>query len=210
MFAYCGNNPISRVDESGEFWATLGIMAVGGVIGAITSAVSSVLIQNAVEGSVDVGSVIVAAATGFVSGAVSASPLGVVGQVIAGGAIGGLSYVADCHINGEEAKLDELLVSAGMGMFFARLGKNGANYKNKVSNLINSTNATLKREARRANQVFAMEAKEKALHNLHMTLTYTILDASISSTVTSITSEHVSAKYSSFGFFPNAPVIKPW
>ena len=35
MFAYCGNNPISNTDSSGNFWlVTAGIMAVGGVIGA--------------------------------------------------------------------------------------------------------------------------------------------------------------------------------
>jgi len=41
MFAYCGNNPVSREDSNGDIWVALATMAVGGVIGAAINTVSS-------------------------------------------------------------------------------------------------------------------------------------------------------------------------
>ena len=53
MFAYCGNNPVFREDANGGCWLTAGIMAVGGLIGAAVSAVSSVVTQKALTGTVN-------------------------------------------------------------------------------------------------------------------------------------------------------------
>ena len=50
-------------------------MLAGGVIGAAISAVTSIAVQYGSEGSVSWGSVAVAAGSGFVSGAMAASPL---------------------------------------------------------------------------------------------------------------------------------------
>ena len=72
LFAYCGNNPLSREDSNGGFWVTIGIMAVGGIIGAAVSAVSSAVTQQVLTGTVNWKSVGVAAVSGFVSGAVAA------------------------------------------------------------------------------------------------------------------------------------------
>ena len=104
-------------------------MAVGGLIGAAISAVSSAVTQQALTGTVNWKSVGVAAASGFVSGAVAASPLGVVGQQIAGGVIGGLSFAADCYVNDKAMKLDEAILSVGMGVVSGRIGGSGANKK---------------------------------------------------------------------------------
>jgi RHS repeat-associated protein len=157
LFVYCGNNPVSREDPNGGFWVTVGVMAVGGLIGAAISAVSSAVTQKALTGTVNWKSVGVAAASGFVSGAVAASPLGIVGQQIAGGVIGGLSYAADCYVNDKAMKLDEAILSVGMGVVSGRIGGSGANEKMVLSNAAKSAKQTIARESRRANQQYAQK-----------------------------------------------------
>lgn len=42
MFAYCGNNPVSRNDETGDFWNFIVGAVVGAVVSAVTTAVDAV------------------------------------------------------------------------------------------------------------------------------------------------------------------------
>ena len=111
LYAYCDNNPVMRVDTGGQIWITLGIMAAGGGIGMVIGAASSAITQYMFNGEINWKSVGVAAVGGFVSGAVAASPLGLTGQIGVGAAVGAVSYVADCKVNGSVLKVDELAVS---------------------------------------------------------------------------------------------------
>ncbi len=133
LFAYCDNNPVMRVDKDGEFWLELGIMAVGGLVGAITNAITSVVSQKLIDGSVNEKSVAVAAVSGFVSGAVAASPLGIGGQIIAGGIIGGLSYIADTSLNEEEVSNVGLAFAVGTGLMSGIIGGKGANHNDELA-----------------------------------------------------------------------------
>ena len=64
-FTYCGNNPISREDKSGEwFW-----IAIGAVIGAAVGFVSSVVEQTISGNEINWGVAAVAAGAGALSGA---------------------------------------------------------------------------------------------------------------------------------------------
>ena len=133
LYAYCDNNPVMRVDEDGEFWLELGIMAAGGIIGAFTNGIASTVSQYIINGNIDIESVAIAAASGFVSGAIAASPLGIVGQVIAGGVIGGLSYVADAHANEEDVSEVGLAVAIGTGLVSGAIGGKGANHNQQLT-----------------------------------------------------------------------------
>ena len=82
MFAYCGNNPTSRSDETGDFWNFI----VGAVVGAVVNAVSTA-VDAVKEGGLDALSdgktwakIGVSAATGAINGAVAASGLGMFAQ----------------------------------------------------------------------------------------------------------------------------------
>ena len=82
MFAYCGNNPTSRSDETGNFWNFI----VGAVVGAVVNAVSTA-VDAVKEGGLDALSdgktwakIGVSAATGAINGAVAASGLGMFAQ----------------------------------------------------------------------------------------------------------------------------------
>ena len=160
MYAYCLNNPINHKDNTGTsaILVTLGIMAIGGLIGSVISAVSSAATQLAINGEVNWKSVGVAAASGFVSGAIAASPIGLPGQIIAGGIIGGASYVADCYVNNDAITLDGALLAVGMGAVSGLIGGQGANKGNVLSDTFTSFRKTLAREGRRANQAYAQKA----------------------------------------------------
>lgn len=183
LYAYCSNNPIAMVDNTGHsgFLITLGVMAVGALIGAAVSAVSSVVTQKALTGEVNWKSVGVSAVTGFVSGAVAASPLGLAGQMIAGGIIGGSSYVADCYVNNRAMRLDEGLLSIGMGVVSGRIGGAGANEGKIITNTIESAKKTISKEIRRS--VTNPSYAKKAISSAKFVKSSIISSAAINSSV---------------------------
>ena len=210
LFAYCDNNPVTRADNGGEFWITVGIMAVGAVIGAAVSAASSAITQKALTGTVNWKSVGVAAASGFVSGAVAASPLGIVGQQIAGGIIGGLSYAADCYVNDNAIKLDEALLSVGMGVVSGRIGGPGANENMVLSNTYKNAKQTIAREMRRANEKYAEKVILKTIASRNNVFSSSSWGSSLRFAIGTGASSGVTIKYSTLGLLPNAPSWKPW
>ncbi len=210
LFAYCGNNPIIREDANGGFWTTVGIMAVGGVIGATISAISSAATQKSLTGTVNWKSVGVAAVAGFVSGAIAASPLGIVGQQIAGAAIGGLSYAADCYVNDREMKLDEAVLSIGMGIVSGRIGGSGANENMALTSVINSTKQTIVRESRRANQQYALKAVASTISYRNNIISVSTWSSSFRFSLGCGLSNGFTSSYSKLDLFPKAPTCKPW
>ena len=148
LYAYCDNNPVMRVDTGGQIWITLGIMAAGGGIGMVIGAASSAITQYMFNGEINWKSVGVAAVGGFVSGAVAASPLGLTGQIGVGAAVGEVSYVADCKVNGSALKVDELAVSAAAGAVSGGIGGSGANQYKALSNTIKTASKTTARFTR--------------------------------------------------------------
>ena len=76
MFAYCGNNPVGRSDETGDFWNFIVGAIVGAVVNAVTTAIDSYLTTGSIDW-VDVG---ISAVTGAANGAIAASGVGVLGQ----------------------------------------------------------------------------------------------------------------------------------
>ena len=148
LYAYCDNNPVMRVDTGGQIWITLGIMAAGGGIGMVIGAASSAITQYMFNGEINWKSVGVASVGGFVSGAVAASPLGLTGQIGVGAAVGAVSYVADCKVNGSVLKVDELAVSAAAGAVSGGIGGSGANQYKALSNTIKTASKTTARFTR--------------------------------------------------------------
>ena len=138
LFVYCGNNPISRKDSNGNAWV-LTTMLIGGIVGSIVNATISAFTQYAFNGSVDLRKVKTAALVGFVGGAVFASPLGIQGQRIAGGIIGGVSYLMGQIAIGEPINGVALGVSVVAGVFCGQLGGPGANEGCLLSDAINGS-----------------------------------------------------------------------
>lgn len=210
LFAYCGNNPVTREDTNGGCWITIGAMAIGGLIGAVISAASSAVTQKTLTGTVNWKSVGVAAAAGFVSGAVAASPLGVLGQKVVGGVVGGLSYAADCYVNDKAMKLDEALVAVGMGFVSGKIGGAGANEKMVLSNAANSAKQTIAREARRANQKYAQKVITAAISSRNNMFASTAWSTSGRFALGVEVANVFSGAFSKLNPFPDAPTWKAW
>ena len=77
LFAYCGNNPISREDDGGEFWNVV----IGAVVGAVASVVTQA-VSNVVQGKDWKEGVVSAAVVGAVGGAIAATGLGMAAQAV--------------------------------------------------------------------------------------------------------------------------------
>lgn len=144
MFAYCGNNPVSRADDSGEFWNIVIGAAVGAVVSGLVSFVSQ-LLDNGIE-NVDWARVGVSAAAGAVSGGLAATGIPVAGQIIANGIIGAVSSGADTYFASEgkasiEDYVSSVAIGAGLGMVGGFIGGNGTG----TGHLTKSAEQVLKR-----------------------------------------------------------------
>ena len=92
LFAYCDNNPVTREDSGGEFWH----LVVGGIIGGAIGCVSSIISQmHSDTGEVDIVKCLISTGAGIASGVLTASGVGLLGQVVGGALIGGVSNVLD-------------------------------------------------------------------------------------------------------------------
>ena len=125
MFAYCGNNPVSRADDSGEFWH----LVIGGIIGGVIGAVSA-----AVSGG-DVVDVLIGAAAGAGGGVLAASGAGVVVQALGSAAISMTSNAlgqAKKMASGQQDEFNfgDMFFDGVVGLACGIAGGNGASYGN--------------------------------------------------------------------------------
>ena len=130
LYAYCLNNPVNEVDESGYFLFWLFVTAI--VVGAAVSAGTEIVSQAIEYGwdNINWGQVAWAGLMGGVSGALSVTGLGVVGMTIAGGVVGFVTAVGDNLIGGSDFTdwrtwLD-IGLSTGLGAVFGYIGGAGA------------------------------------------------------------------------------------
>ena len=101
MFAYCGNNPIVRVDNNGEFFHII----VGAVVGAAVSFACSVVGDVIAGEEIDWAGAGISAAFGAASGALAATGVGVVAQVAGGALLAGAENAID---QGREKGFDNI------------------------------------------------------------------------------------------------------
>ena len=140
MFAYCGNNPVARVDLKGEWWNVVIGAVVGGLIGAISTAVQG---GSKTE-------ILVSAACGAVSGALAATGLGgVVGQM----AVGAITSAVDSgYQNYNDYKSGDItlgeaiggtLVDSAVGAAFGAMGAQGTTAFKESTKIANKTNKAI-------------------------------------------------------------------
>lgn len=98
MFAYCGNNPISRADNDGEAWNILIGAVVGGVVGTISTAATGGNLRD----------IIINAAAGAIAGAIVSSGLDFRVARMAASTVIGAGTAIDCYINGADTKTSVL------------------------------------------------------------------------------------------------------
>lgn len=187
-YAYVNGNPVSFVDPFGmSVLVTLGIMAVGGIIGALIDGGASILEQKVTDGEVEWEKVLADAAWGFVDGAISASPLGLAGKVVGSTAVSIGSNLTEAYICAENkedlAWLDdvdawELGANVVVDTMFSFFEGPGINSKNYLGDRADWLLAERKRLGKLSNQAYASKRKEQLSRQLLDTmLVYPTLDA---------------------------------
>ena len=141
MFAYCGNNPVSRIDNGGEWWNVV----IGAVVGAAISAISTAISGGSTE------EILVSAACGAVSGAFAATGFGgVVGQM----AVGAVTSAIDSgyqnyndYKSGEKTLGEAIggtLVDTALGATFGAMGAEGTGALKASNKIAKNTNKAIK------------------------------------------------------------------
>ena len=160
-YAYANGNPTANIDPYGlAILTTLAIMAIGGLVVAAIEATVSVAEQSITNGKVNWCEVASDAAWGFASGAVAASPLGVVGKVACDVVISCGSQLTEEYIysdnkeNGEwlnEVNWVEVGVNVAIDATFSAIDGPGLNYKNKIGSQIDNLTNIKTRQSKRKN-----------------------------------------------------------
>ena len=164
LYMYCINNPVNNDDKDGNIvFSTATLVLIGAIIGAVTSAVISLLFQKAMNPRISAkklwSGVLIDALGGAVSGAFAVLPCGTLVQAIVNSIIGGVSYVATCRV--QRTRIDKrdltsaFLAGAAGGVLGGRgLLKNVKKTVN-VSDVMGYMNRKIAREARRKNRRYA-------------------------------------------------------
>ena len=100
LYTYCHNNPIIGVDPNGHALHIL----IGGAIGALVGAAATAITSYAEEGQVNWKSVGVSAVSGAISGGLAATGVGIVGQAVGNFLISGAESAATQIVNFDEEK----------------------------------------------------------------------------------------------------------
>ena len=117
MWAYCGNNPVNRYDDGGEFWHIVAGFAVGAVVGGIFGGLTSLangegFWSGALQGAI----------SGGISGALTAAipcPVPVLSGAVCGGIGNFVGYAVKTPINKWNGK--DICDTVGNGMLFGGL-----------------------------------------------------------------------------------------
>lgn len=160
LYAYCGNNPVMRVDENGNSWwdnfwkVIVGIVVIGALVAGsvLTAGTLSVVLAGAAIGAIGgaLGLVVSTAVTGdwenfgnnflvgigagAISGAISATGLGIGWQIGANALIGLGNYAVSTKINGGKITIGGLISSAVFGGFAGAIGGAGMMSGNSLAN----------------------------------------------------------------------------
>ena len=99
LFAYCGNNPVSRADSNGHFWNTVIGAVAGAIVGGFSAALSGTdiaagIVSGALSGAVSGAAVDITFAT------VGVGLVALAGVALASGAGGAASSYVNQRMNG--------------------------------------------------------------------------------------------------------------
>lgn len=124
MFAYCENDPVNGSDPNGE-WVHI---AIGAAMGAVTGIITGYMSAKRAGMDYSLFMAVTDGLSGAASGALAASGVGLVGQVIGNAAI----EVTKGIVNGQRSA-NEMIENALNGVTNGLIGGKGASYGNANS-----------------------------------------------------------------------------
>ena len=128
-YAYVGACPTNRKDSDGFFWHIAIGAVVGGLVSAIGSAASQLIENKGDFTKIDVGEVVVAGVAGAASGALAATGVGIVGQIVGNALISGAENIANQTILDEDNEpfdFGSLALDMAIGGIGGAIGGDGA------------------------------------------------------------------------------------
>ncbi len=141
LFAYCDNNPVMRKDDGGDFWHIIAGAVVGAVVSAVSTAVEAIIEDGfdalkSKETWEDIG---ISAAFGAAGGALAATGLPPVTQVLGGAALSAGENIIEQGREKGFDKIDytEVAVNAAVGAVSSRgngLTKGTSKHLHKMGN----------------------------------------------------------------------------
>ena len=151
MYLYCGNNPVVRADDEGDFWN----IVVGAVVGAALGALVQIG-SNLLAGEHWLDGVGTAALTGAASGALAASGVGLVASVAGNAAISMAGNATNQVIKNkgfDNFDVGDMLIDGAIGAIAGRAGGAGMGRsvnlgtlnKNLTKKIMGATNETIKK-----------------------------------------------------------------
>ena len=189
MFAYCGNNPVNRKDDGGEWWNVV----IGAIIGAAVNAIST-----AINGG-STTEILVSAACGAVSGAFAATGFGgVVGQMAVGAATSAIDsgYQNYNQYKAGKITLDEAiggtLVDTALGATFGAMGAEGTGALKASNTIAKNTNEAIKTLTKKALHPSVRSAAKVALKQGGKYILNEIGSSFVDNTLTTVTGNFIS------------------
>lgn len=108
LYAYRDNNPVMRVDSTGEFWN----IAAGAIIGGAISAATQIA-ANVISGEKWSSGVLMATVAGAASGALASTGIGLTGQIFGNAGISAASEVAS-QLKDGNTDISSIAINAGI------------------------------------------------------------------------------------------------
>ena len=110
MYAYCGNNPTNRYDESGVFWHIVAGAAIGAAINMVTEVVSCVINDE----KINLTKVLLKGAIGAVEGGLAATGIGVAGMAITSGLSAAAEEIVDQTYDDKPGYQHDLVIKSAI------------------------------------------------------------------------------------------------
>ena len=131
LFAYCGNNPVSRADVAGEFWHIVAGAVGGALVGGIAQVASNLITGH--SWSDGIGSAML---TGAAGGALAASGVGLIGSIAGNAGIAMMGNAAKQVVKNRgfnDFNAYDMLIDGAIGAFSGFVGGKGASRGNVKS-----------------------------------------------------------------------------
>ena len=127
LYAYCGENPLTRNDDEGKLWVTVVSALAGAVVGGMYSVGTQMLMDGKSFDNINWTAVACSAATG----ALATTAVGKVGQALANGVAGVISSYS------EDRNWQSAVLNGATSAFFAWRGGAGSGYGAAYDRLYN-------------------------------------------------------------------------
>ena len=143
LFAYCDNNPITRIDANGGWWHVV----IGAAVGVIAQYATDVTINlrqgKSFINALSPRSSLVDYDAAAISGALAATGIGMGASISANAAISGIAYLSNGSIYGSEITLSGFVEATVAGAAAGVVGGKGANGA-KLRGITKTSRAVLK------------------------------------------------------------------